>query len=142
MGSHLARKRVVLAEDHAEMAQHLRSLLGTDYDVEIASDGQALIAAVDANSPDVIISDITMPGISGLAAARSILATHPGARIIFVSVRDEPAVIRKAISGGACGYVMKCDAGDELIQAVQMVLGGGRYVSSSARTALSSAKAV
>ncbi|MCV3211233.1 response regulator transcription factor [Mesorhizobium sp. YC-39] len=131
----MARKRLVLAEDHTEMADHLRSLLG-DYDVDIVSDGQGLIAAVDANVPDIIISDIAMPGISGLAAARDILAVHPNARIIFVSVRDEPAIVRKAIDEGAAGYVVKSDAGDELVDAVQTVLGGGQYVSSSARAAL------
>ncbi|WP_192364433.1 response regulator [Mesorhizobium mediterraneum] len=131
----MARKRLVLAEDHTEMADHLRSLLG-DYDVDIVSDGQGLIAAVNANVPDIIISDIAMPGISGLAAARDILAVHPNARIIFVSVRDEPAIIRKAIDDGAAGYVVKSDAGDELLDAVQTVLGGGQYVSSSARAAL------
>jgi DNA-binding NarL/FixJ family response regulator len=118
------------------MAQQLRSLLG-DYDVDIVSDGQGLIAAVNAHLPDIIISDITMPGISGLAAARDILAMHPVARIIFVSVQDEPAIIRKAIAGGALGYVVKADAGEELLCAVQAVLGGGQYVSSSARLALS-----
>ena len=117
------------------MAEHLRSLLG-DYAVDIVSDGQGLIAAVNANVPDIIISDIGMPGISGLAAAREILAVHPNARIIFVSVRDEPAIVRKAIDEGAAGYVVKSDAGDELLDAVQTVLDGGHYVSSSARAAL------
>jgi DNA-binding NarL/FixJ family response regulator len=132
----LARKRILLAEDHPAMAQHLRSLLISDYDVDILPNGQALIAAVEAQVPDVIISDIKMPGISGLTAAQRILITHPDARIIFVSVREEPAVIRKAMSGGALGYVVKSDAGDELANAVQTVLGGGHYVSSSAGAAL------
>ena len=117
------------------MAENLRSLLG-DYDVDIVPDGHGLIAAVKANVPDIIISDIAMPGISGLEAARDILAAHPNARIIFLSVRDEPAFVRKAIDEGAAGYVVKSDAGDELIDAVQTVLGGGHYVSSSARAAL------
>ena len=65
----MARKRLVLAEDHTEMAEHLRSLL-RDYDVDIVLDGQGLIAAVNANMPDMIISDVGMPGISGLVAAR------------------------------------------------------------------------
>lgn len=117
------------------MAEHLRSLLG-DYDVDMVQDGQGLIAAVNANVPDMIISDIAMPGMSGLTAARDILAVHPNVRIIFVSVRDEPAIIKKAIDEGAAGYVVKSDAGDELLDAVQTVLGGGHYVSSSARAAL------
>jgi DNA-binding NarL/FixJ family response regulator len=131
----VARTRVILAEDHAEMAQQLRSLLN-DYDVEVVTNGQGLIAAVNANEPDVIVSDIAMPGTDGLTAARAILATHPVARILFVSVRDEPAIIEKAMAGGACGYVVKSDAGEELLSAVQTVLGGGRYFSASARAAL------
>ena len=117
------------------MAEHLRFLLG-DYDVDVVQDGQELIAAVNTNMPDMIISDIAMPGISGLVAARDILAAHPNARIIFVSVRDEPAIIRKAIDEGAAGYVVKSDAGDELLDAVQTVLAGGHYFSSAARAAL------
>jgi DNA-binding NarL/FixJ family response regulator len=126
----------LLAEDHVEMAHRLRSLLSSDYDVDIAADGLALIAAVGTRVPDVIISDIMMPGISGLNAARKILATHPDSRIIFVSVRDEPAVIRKAFSAGALGYVVKSDAGEELANAVETVLVGGRFVSSAAQEAL------
>jgi DNA-binding NarL/FixJ family response regulator len=131
----LARKRLILAEDHSEMAENLRSLLG-DYEVDIVPDGHGLIAAVNAKVPDIIISDIGMPGISGLAAAREIFAKHPNARIIFVSIRDEPAIIRKTIDEGAAGYVVKSDAGDELLDAVKTVLGGGHYVSSTARAAL------
>jgi DNA-binding NarL/FixJ family response regulator len=84
----------------------------------------------------VIVSDIAMPGLSGLAAARVIVAQYPEARIVFVTVQDEGAVIRKALSDGARGYVVKGDAGDELPSAVRMVLAGGQYVSSSARAAL------
>ena len=130
------RTRVILAEDHPEMAQHLRVLLDPDYDVQVVSDGRALVAAVELDMPDLIISDIAMPGISGLTAARTIRAVHPAARIIFISVRDEPAVIKKALAEGALGYVIKSDAGDELANAVQTVLGGGQYLSASAQVAL------
>jgi DNA-binding NarL/FixJ family response regulator len=134
----MACPRVVLAEDHAAMAQQLRALLIPDYDVVIARDGLALIDAVEASPPDVIVSDLAMPGISGLAAAQSILARHPGARIVFVTVEDEPAVIRKAISIGALGYVLKCDAGEELANAVRSALGGSQYLSVTSRAVLKS----
>lgn len=134
----MTRKHVILAEDHPEMAEHLRALLGSDYDIYVVSDGTALMAAVASEMPDVIVSDIAMPGINGLAAALSIRSKHPEARFIFVSVRDDPAVIRKALAEGARGYVVKSDAGDELADAVQAVLGGGHYVSSSAQAALRS----
>jgi DNA-binding NarL/FixJ family response regulator len=77
-----------------------------------------------------------MPGISGLAAARQILKVHPEALIIFATVLDEPAIIRRALAEGARGYVLKSDAGDELADAVDTVLAGGQYVSSSARAVL------
>jgi DNA-binding NarL/FixJ family response regulator len=133
---YMPRKRVLLAEDHSAMAQQLRALLTTDFDVEIAEDGQVLVEVVEASMPDVIISDISMPRISGLAAARIVFARHPEARFLFVSVRDEPAVIRGAMAFGACGYVLKCDAGDELAFAVRAALSGQQYISSTARASL------
>lgn len=118
------------------MAQHLRALLDSRYDVAVVGDGQALIAAANLESPDLIISDIAMPGISGLAAARHILKANPQALIIFATVLDEPAIIRRALAEGARGYVMKFDAGDELADAIDTVLAGGQYVSSSAHAVL------
>jgi two-component system invasion response regulator UvrY len=132
----LARKRIVLAEDHPDVAHRLVLLLGHDYDVQLVRDGAALIAAVDRCPPDVIVSDVVMPGTGGLDAARAILDAHPDARIIFVSVRDEPAMINMALKEGVRGYVVKADAGEELDRAVSVVLGGERFVSSSAKAAL------
>jgi len=132
----VAGPRVVLAEDHATMARDLKALLSREFMVDVVSDGQQLIDAVEESLPDVIVSDISMPGMSGLASARTILTKHPDARIIFVTVRDEPAVIAAALSEGALGYVVKCDAGDELEQAVRWALRGARYISATAIAAL------
>jgi len=133
----LSRKFILLAEDNVEMADRLEFLLSQDYEVEVVHDGSALIAAANRRAPDVIVSDIVMPGMSGLDAARQVLAVLPGARILFVSIRDEPAVIRKAFSEGAAGYVVKSDAGEELMSAVETVFRGDRFVSSAAGLALS-----
>jgi DNA-binding NarL/FixJ family response regulator len=128
---------VVLAEDHAPMAEKLRALLEASCDiVESVEDGAALIAAVAALRPDAIVSDIAMPGLSGLAAARIILAEQPNARIVFVTIRDEPSVVRAALHCGVLGYVLKGDAGDELSRAVRTVAAGRQYVSTNARAAL------
>ncbi len=120
------------------MALHLRALLASEYDIRVVSDGRALIAAVDLQMPDIIISDIKMPGLDGLAAARNIRARHSEVPFIFVSVQDDHTIIRKAFAEGARGYVIKFDAGDELGRAVEAVLGGGHYLSSSAQGALGS----
>lgn len=132
----MAYPQIVLAEDHAAMAGQLAALLQPDYDIALVTSGQELLDYVEVAAPDVILSDIAMPGISGITAARTILAQNAFARIVFVTVQDEPSVIRAALAEGARGYVLKCDAGEELPTAVRTVLDGGRYVSTSARAVL------
>jgi DNA-binding NarL/FixJ family response regulator len=133
----MKRQRVVLAEDHAAVAEQLRGLLSIDYEVlATVSDGQALVRAAKAMSPDVIVADVGMPGLDGLAAVSAIVEQQPGARVVFVSVRDDAAVIRHALAIGALGYVWKADAGEELGPAVRASLAGHRYVSTHARAVL------
>jgi len=128
---------VVLAEDHPAMASELREVLIAEYDVvEIVHDGAALIEATQRALPDAIVCDIAMPRINGLAAAASILKTQPEARIVFVTVQDSRAVIRRAVDLGARGYVLKSDAGKELVTAVRTAIDGGFYLSASARRLL------
>ena len=119
------------------MATELHELLITDYDiVDIAQDGVALIEATRRTLPDAIVCDIAMPRVNGLAAAASILANRPDTRIVFVSVQDSRAVIKKALDCGARGYVLKSDAGNELVAAVRTALEGGFYLSANARRIL------
>ena len=77
-----------------------------------------------------------MPRLSGLAAARIILARHLATRFVFVTMRDERAVVRAALECGGLAYVLKCDAGDELVAAVRAAVAGEEYVSTNARSAL------
>ena len=124
------RPRVLLAEDHAETAERLRKLLRADFDV-IASveDGDALVDAAERLSPDVIVTDIAMAGVDGIAAAVQIRRHDPNARIVFVTVHSEPMLVEAGLEAGALGYVLKDSAGEELIPAVRAALGGHRYVS-------------
>ena len=80
-----------------------------------------------------------MPGINGFAAAAAIVTGQPDVPIVFVTVHDSRSVIKKALDCGARGYVLKCDAGDELVAAVRVALEGGVYLSSNARVALGKA---
>ena len=119
------------------MATELRELLIADYDiVEIAHDGVGLIDATRRALPDAIVCDIAMPRVNGLAAAEAILTSRPDARIVFVTVQDSRAVIRRAMDCGARGYVLKSDAGKELIPAVRTAIEGGFYLSANARRVL------
>ena len=119
------------------MASELHELLNAEYDVlDIVQDGTALIEAARRHLPDVIVCDIAMPRVNGFSAAASILATRPDARFVFISVQDSRAVIRKALGCGALGYVLKSDAGNELVAAVRTALQGSQYVSTNARLIL------
>ena len=102
------RPRVLLAEDHAETAERLRKLLRADFDV-IASveDGDALVDAAERLSPDVIVTDIAMPGIDGIEAAVLIRRHNPNARIVFVTVHAESMFVEAGLEAGALGYVLK-----------------------------------
>lgn len=119
------------------MAIELRELLIADYDVvEIVHDGAALIEAAQRALTDAIVCDIAMPRVNGLAAVASILATQPEARIVVVTVQDSRAVLRKALDLGVRGYVLKSDAGKELVAAVRTAIEGGFYLSVNARRVL------
>ena len=120
------------------MARDLHRLLATEYDVvDIVENGQALIDTVRKLLPDVVVSDIAMPVLNGLAAAEAILAEHPRCRMVFVTLQSHSAVITQALKCGALGYVVKCEAGDELGAAMQSAMKGHHYLSTTARLALS-----
>ena len=118
------------AEDHEETAERLRKLLRADFDV-IASveDGDALVDAAERLSPDVIVTDIAMSGIDGIAAAVLIRRHDPNARIVFVTVHAESMFVEAGLEAGALGYVLKDTAGDELVPAVGAALSGRQYLS-------------
>jgi DNA-binding NarL/FixJ family response regulator len=122
--------RLLLADDHAESRTLLRGLLESDFDVVgDVPDGYALVSAAARLSPDVIVTDISMPGLDGIAAATAILRGNPTVRIVFVTVHGDPALVERSLSTGAQGYVLKRAAGDELIPAVYSALRGERHVS-------------
>lgn len=133
----MSRLRVLLAEDHETVAELLRRLLEGECDVVgVVPDGHSLVAAVDTLHPDVIVSDISMPGCDGLAATVAILSRWQGARIVFVTARDEPPLVRRAIAVGALGVVLKEDASEELLSAVRAAQAGRPYLSRSVKTDL------
>jgi DNA-binding NarL/FixJ family response regulator len=123
-----ARPRVLLAEDHAANARLLWAMLEEDFDVVGAVDnGRALVDAAAVLLPDVIVTDIAMPLLDGIAATREILKKDPGVRVVFVTVHADPVLIRRGWAAGGLGYVPKPAAGDELVPAVWAVLKGKRW---------------
>jgi DNA-binding NarL/FixJ family response regulator len=124
------RARVLLADDHPAVVKDLCTVLQAEFDV-IANvgDGYALLAAAEALAPDVIVTDIAMPGLDGIAAASEILRRNPAARIVFVTVHDDSEMAKKGLAIGALGYVLKLTAGEDLVPAIRAALRGERHVS-------------
>ncbi|HVT89162.1 MAG TPA: response regulator transcription factor [Tepidisphaeraceae bacterium] len=131
----MERPRVLLAEDHIAVADRLRGLLEPDCEVvAVVHDGFAMLGAAQALAPDLVVTDIAMPGIDGIAATARIKAIHTSARVLVVSVHNDAALVQRAFDAGVSGYVLKIAAGDELPVAVKTVLAGKLYVSPQVRS--------
>jgi len=121
---------VVLAEDHAGVAEQLRSLLAPEFDVvATVANGHALIRAVEADRPDVVVTDIIMPGLDGIAATAELVARCPDTRVVLVTVHDDAELAERGYAAGALGFVTKHRAGQELVAAVRAAVRGERYLS-------------
>jgi DNA-binding NarL/FixJ family response regulator len=126
----MTRRRVLLADDHAQTMQLWRTLLEPEFDVVgTVNDGESLVHAAERLAPDVIVSDIAMPGMSGIAAAGAILRQQPAARIIFATVHADSALLRSSLAAGAYAYVLKVRAADDLVPAVRAALRGELLIS-------------
>ncbi len=123
--------RVVVVDDHAVVRSGIRLLLEGHEDIEVVGEGGTADEAVRAarlEQPDVVLLDVVMPGETGIEATPKILAAVPGARVLLLSMQDDPNYVRQAFAAGAHGYVLKEAADVEVVQAVREVAGGGRYV--------------
>lgn len=124
------RPRVLLADDHPMMLEGLRKLLDPDFEVVgTATAGWTLLELAERLRPDLVITDISMPGIDGIEATRRLRASLPGVRILILSVHAEPSCVRAAFAAGACGYLTKTSAAEEVERAGREVLAGRFYVS-------------
>jgi DNA-binding NarL/FixJ family response regulator len=125
------RPTIILAEDHPNVAEQLRKLLADSFDVvAVVSHGEALVKTALRVKPDIVVTDISMPGMDGMKAAQEILLHQPSLGVVFVTVHDDRALARKALTIGL-GYVLKASAGDELVDAVNAALDSRRFVSAS-----------
>ena len=128
------RTRVLIGEDHSAVAEQLRGLLEPQFEVvAIVHDGNSLVVAAEALRPDVILADIGMPRRDGISAAQEVLKRDSDARIVFVTVHNEPELASRGLEIGGFGYVLKLNAGDELIPAIHAALRGERYVCTALR---------
>src|SRR5947209_16814968 len=118
----MCRKCVLLADDQVEMVEQVRRLLESDYDVVAAvHDGAALLEAAQQCKPDVIISDISMPRMTGFEALSRIRGLGIGSKLIFLTIQSSAAYLKKARALGADGYVLKVHAQEDLLPALAAV---------------------
>ncbi|MCX5723218.1 MAG: response regulator [Nitrospirae bacterium] len=127
----MLKPRILLADDHPEVLETLRNLLGSDGLGEVVGtvmDGQALVEAAQRLKPDLIFSDISMPGLNGLDATRLLQTCVPLSKVIILTVHREPVYVSQAFEAGARGYLLKRSAVAELPQAIRHVLAGDCYI--------------
>ena len=128
----MKRPTVLLADDHAIVAEGLRRILEPSYEVVgFAANGQALLIATGQLQPDVIVADVSMPLLNGIEAVRQIRKRDPKVKIVFLSMHPDVVYAVEALQAGGSAYVLKSSAGIEILTAIGHVLQGKRYVSPS-----------
>jgi DNA-binding NarL/FixJ family response regulator len=121
----VTKPTVMFADDDPALLESLQKLLEPYFKVAASvRDGQTLLEAAQALTPDVIIADISMPVLNGFQAARRLKALQPNARILFLTIHEDPAFVAEARKCGACGYVVKRCAPTYLIPAIHEALRG------------------
>jgi DNA-binding NarL/FixJ family response regulator len=126
--------RVVLADDHREVLAKVRGILGDEFEIiEAAENGNQAVRAVLELDPDVFVTDISMPLLNGLQAARQIQNANSRVKIIFLTIHEDQDFIAAAFSAGATGYVTKRRLSTDLVFAIQQALKGHTFVSNSGR---------
>jgi DNA-binding NarL/FixJ family response regulator len=127
----MSRARVLLAEDHPGVAEELRRLLEREFEViAVVADGDALLRVAAETDPDVVVTDIAMPRCDGIRATELLVAQRPGARVVLVTVHDDPELAQRGYAAGALVCVLKLTAAHDLVPAVRAALRGERYVAS------------
>jgi DNA-binding NarL/FixJ family response regulator len=129
--------RLLLAEDHVETAQLIARLLQREFDViGHVVDGLALVREAERLRPDVIVTDISMPHLDGIAATAAIIEQNPQARIVLLTADADPLVVQRGLAAGAMGYVWKVAAADDLVPALHAALQRERRAPPSAALVL------
>ena len=136
--------RVLIVDDHAVVRAGLRLLLDAEEDIEVvgdAGDAREAVFETRRHRPDLILLDVTMPGKSGIEAAPELLHEVPDAKLLVLSMQDDPRYVREAFDAGASGYVLKEAADTEVVGAVRAVAAGEQYLHPSLGARLFAAEA-
>ena len=131
--------RIILADDHQIIRQGLRSLINRQGGMEVvaeADDGRQAVQLALELDPTIIIMDVSMPNLNGVEATRQILRERPNVKVVALSMHADREYIDRMLEAGACGYMLKDCAFEELAEAIRTVLSGRRFLSARAAAAV------
>lgn len=129
-GIPMERARIVLADDHPGLLKCIQGMLADSFDIiGTASDGKTVLETATELNPDVLVLDISMPLMDGLEAARQLKAAGSTAKIVFLTIHQDPDFLKSAMDAGALGYVVKCRLASDLVLAINEALAGRQFVS-------------
>lgn len=120
--------RVLLADDHTIVREGLRLLLASQQDMQVvgeADNGRDVLVLVETLQPDLVVLDLSMPGLNGLQVTQRIKERWPSIKVVALTVHEDESYLRQMCQARADGYVLKRSAGDELVLAIHTVAGGG-----------------
>jgi DNA-binding NarL/FixJ family response regulator len=123
--------RVLVVDDHAVVRAGIRRVLDAEADIETvgeAADAERAVFEAMEHTPDVVLMDVTMPGKTGIEILPTLRQNAPQAKVLVLSMQDDPRYLREAFDAGASGYVLKEAADTEVVDAVRAVAAGERYV--------------
>lgn len=130
----MTKTRVFLVDDHEEVAHYLQQVLQAEFDiVGVAGSGEALLLEAPKLKPEVVVLDVSLPGMSGIEAAEHVKTMLPEIKIVMLSMHSDHDYVTEALNAGASGYVVKASGVAELTRAIREVLAGNEYLSPSLR---------
>ena len=122
--------RVLLADDHKALLEMATRMLAREFDVVGAvGDGRTALVETERLRPDVLVTDISMPGMSGIEVVRQLSAANSDVRVVFLTVHESADYVRESLASGALGYVVKSKMASDLVDAIKAVHAGRSFVS-------------
>lgn len=127
-------QRILVVDDHAVIRKGIQSILGAWPEWQVsgeAANGEEAVQLTKELKPDIVLMDISMPGMGGLEATRAIRKAYPDAKVLMLTLHDSLEWVETALNAGARGYLLKSDTEGELMRALKVVAGNGIYASPS-----------